>query len=407
MAEDGTGDVVQGQMAHRLEDRNGAFFLVDPSGAETAVPLWALCRAAVDFEAQRAGPDSVLAKLLETPLGWEHDGDDAVALTLGGTRVVHGWDEVCAEAGTSDHGAAIRILDNLHRPDASARNERAVPVLVSTLASKLLAALASKIGAMIGAKIFGMVFPSKEQTLATYFDDMYDRLSAMFDKKLAESKINSINGHINGTQAYIRNFYPGYHPDSSNTIPYLKNLILPFSANMYTEVTYTLERPDVREPGFVTFLLAVGVHLALLQELAVLDGHSGHQFTVDESLDVIRRQAGEYLQMTRDTWAILLQKRLSYVKVGQTWAPAFVPGGTGMFLLGYVIDEYIDKKPTLQSTSWATSSTEEFYRDQLSKLQEKKMAVTKAFSESLAGPGGVEQYCANLEELRREPLPPT
>jgi len=396
--------------AIRLESRGESNVLIDPAGSETPVPFWVLCRLADDFETGRSTTQNALTRLLETSVGWEREGDSAIALTLTGARHVRDWNDVYAEAGVDQPDVAIRMLNDLYRPSGltlsrQAREARAIP-LVGALAGNLLKALAGKLGGLIGGKIFDAIFPPKEQNIATYFDDMYDKLVAMFDKKLAESKIHSINGHINGTQAFMRNSYPGYHPDSGNTIPWLKSMILPFSNSMYTDVTYTLAQPDVREPGFSAFLLAVGVHLALLQELALLDQRAGNAVTAAQSAEAIRKQAGDYLKMVQDTWKIVRQKRLSYLKIDQKVMPAFFPGQQPVFLLGYVIDEFIGTIGNPQSVLWGTSNVDEFFSNCGTKLSELKESTAKSFSEGLAGPGGVEKFCEDLALLQTQPLPP-
>lgn len=395
-----------GQESIRLVANGDSIALVDSDGVETAVPFWALCRAAADFEAGRSTSKDALTKLLETPVGWEKDGDSGIALTLNGSRKACCWDDICAEAGVSHPDSAIEALNALYQPtDSLARDARFIAV-IGSIAGALAKALAGKVGGLIGAKIFDAIFPPKDQNIATYFDDMYNKIVAMFDKRLAEAKIHSINGHINGTQAFMRNSYPGYNPGSSNSIDWLKGMVLQFSTPMYTDVTYTLAQPDVREPGFPAFLLAVGVHLALLQELAVLDRHGGNSVAAAQSAEAVKKQAADYLKMVQDTWKIVLEKRLSYLKTHQQIAPAFYPGHQPIFLLGYVIDEFISTSLTPQSMLWGTSNMYEFENDRGRKLNEFKVSVTKSFSESLAGTGGVEKFCEELALLQQQPLPP-
>ncbi len=153
----------------------------------------------------------------------------------------------------------------VHAPLGAVANSAATDI-----AKQLGSGLVSGIGGKIGALIFDSIFPPG---VPSYFDQVYDEIKKIVGQALTANTIDEINGRINGTQAWVKN---SYTPRKEATNPStsrrdLFNDVTPFVNLLYTEAVQTLMLPRYAKEGFSVFMIAAGVHLALLQEQALVD----------------------------------------------------------------------------------------------------------------------------------------
>lgn len=137
------------------------------------------------------------------------------------------------------------------------------------LFKNLATGVASGIGGKIGALIFDAIFPPG---VPSYFDQVYAEIRKIIEGELTQNTIDTINGELNGTVRWIRNTYQNLKlADSPPPRAELFAKLEPYVATINTRVLGPLMEKRYEEAGFSAFMVAAPVHLALLQEQALID----------------------------------------------------------------------------------------------------------------------------------------
>lgn len=178
----------------------------------------------------------------------------------------------------------------------------------TNIAQSLGTGLVSGFSGKIGALMFASIFPPG---VPNYFDQVYEQIKKIVNQEVTANTIDQINGRINGTQAWEKNSYAPRKMAGTSR----KNLfddVTPYVNLLYTEAVQTLMLPRYAKPGFSVFMIAAGVHLALLQEQALVDpdhtNPDGSSFATSVKLN-----AQQYSDHAGKTFAELLEDRKSKV----------------------------------------------------------------------------------------------
>jgi hypothetical protein len=375
-----------------IEVRNDAIHLLDASGGAQEVSPLALAQILglpESAAADRAGLVRAAAQAL--PIAWRADGDEIVATLLGGGEQRFPADGIRSAMGAFDTAQAVASLNR----SCTAGSLQGDGITVGKLAGKLLKGLAGKLGEFVGGLIIDELFP--QYSMQSYFDEIYSKIAQMVKQEIAASKISTINGRIDGTQAFIRNEYKYLREDPETSREYLTARITSYSDTIYREVTYALTQDDVRKPGLSVFLLGAGVHLALMQELAMVDPkHTDPQKSPQAS--AVKSQAAEYLSIAQAAWQDVLSKRLSYFRT-DVQIITMPPKGQKLFVSGTIYDDFTGSVvfQTASAAVWGAMA------DRM--LADGKAAAQDELSRELAGDEGIDAYFAYLKSLTTNPIP--
>lgn len=137
----------------------------------------------------------------------------------------------------------------------------------SSIAKGLAGGLVSGIGGKIGGLIFEAIFPPG---VPDYFDEVYKEIGKIVKSEITQNTIDQINGRINGVVAWMKNTYKP-RKESGASRDELSGMISRQVELLYTEAAYTLMENRYAKSGISVFMVASGVHLALMQEQALVD----------------------------------------------------------------------------------------------------------------------------------------
>jgi len=139
----------------------------------------------------------------------------------------------------------------------------------------------------IGVLIFNSIFPSD---MTNFFDAMYKEIEKIVDEALTEEAIDELNGKIYGTEQWVSNTYTALKQGGTYTPEMLTEKLQPVEEDFSRNVIGVLQEERFSKPGICTFLIGAGMHLSILQELALVD------FTVTEP------EKSSYIQAVKN-WA--------------------------------------------------------------------------------------------------------
>lgn len=208
------------------------------------------------------------------------------------------------------------------------------------LANALLDGVLGEFAGMIIAGIFPDSLPS-------YFAEVYRELEKMFKRVLIKLEIDKINGKINGLKTWVKIDYRNAKKSGASKEK-LTELLRPKVDDLTINVLGVLQTDPFREPGLPTFLITAGMHLALLQELALVDPASSDP-PRSPHYQSIRDYAQQYAGYTEGMTRTIVDRRKSYCwlkydaevvcGVRCVSTPAWVWGDS---LTGYISDHYTD-----------------------------------------------------------------
>lgn len=269
---------------------------------------------------------------------------------------------------------------------------------IQGLASGLGSALLEGVQGEFAGAIIEAIFPSGEPS---YFPAVYREIEKMFKRELVSIELRKLNGEINGLKNWMSIDYKNAKK-SGKSKSELTGLLRPKVDNLTIKVIGVLQVAPFKEPGFATFLIAAGMHMALEQELALVDpdkppAKSAHA-------DDIKDYAKKYSHFAKGLWKAIADKRKSYCEVfydsevvcagprcttkpAYRWQDKFT---------GYASDRYFDqynddKKLTHKGVDLARKAMERHIE-----------GVIKSLARKLGDPHGV---VGKWEKLEKHPLP--
>ena len=139
--------------------------------------------------------------------------------------------------------------------------------LLTDLAKSLATGLVSGVAGKIGVLIFNEIFPPG---IPSYFDEVYIQIQQIVNKELTQSTIDEINGQINGMTNWVSVTYTNAK-ESGMTNQQLTDLMQPREPQIAIQLVGVLMEQRYAEPGICVFMIGAGMHLSILQELALVD----------------------------------------------------------------------------------------------------------------------------------------
>ena len=182
---------------------------------------------------------------------------------------------------------------------------------VSALASGLASALLKGIGSKVGALIFDEIFPPGTPS---YFDEVYKEIEKIVHQEITENTIAEVNGKINGMKNWVAITYTNAK-ESGESKQELTALIQPKESQIAIDLIGVLMNDRFAKSALRVFMIAAGMHFAILQELAFEDP------TVDSPSDSpyaksVQDYAEKYANHAKTTFDSVLSSRLDMIKPG-------------------------------------------------------------------------------------------
>jgi hypothetical protein len=210
-----------------------------------------------------------------------------------------------------------------------------------------------------------------------------------------------INGKINGTEGFLCNDYMPRKKAGAKKKELHKEL-KHWVDDFYETVTYPLQTDYYRIPGFAVFLVGASTHLALLQEMAMVDPDAASPQASSYAQSVMK-QAGDYLNMAKSTWNDILKKRLGFVEL-KADTGSIVDNSGSAFIDGSLLDHSDSvKNPTI----WWTNDWSEWVINSNDKFNNYTSGLTTDLSTGLAGSEGINALFGRWQALTSNPFPET
>lgn len=189
---------------------------------------------------------------------------------------------------------------------------------VRDIAKSLATGLWSGIGGKIGVLIFNAIFPPG---IPSYFDEVYKQIEKIVNKELTQSTIDEINGQINGLKDWVAITYTNAK-ESGMSKDKLTALLQPREPQIAIQLVGVLMEDRYAEPGITVFMIGAGMHLAILQELALIDPDAASP-TESHYAKSVRDYAKKYAGHAKPTTENILQTRANKIQAkGDIYVPS-------------------------------------------------------------------------------------
>lgn len=326
---------------------------------------------------------SIGKALTSLPLFWYASDGRPVARTVDGQDIPLGGKPDSETYAPAHLAALVQRLNASHSLRGSSSSDLGITI------ADLAKGVAGGIASAIASGIINAVFPG--EPLQTYFDDLYTRLAELIHQEITQSVINNTNDDINGVIAYIKNTYT---PRKLAKAPKdeLYSDLKPWNDKMY-ELNYTLADDQYREPGFSVFLLGVSTHLAILQEMAIVDPLTNNP-QESSYAETTENQANDYIAIGKKTWSTISGVRSNDVVENVQSRQFGPPQNTEIFERGSIVDNFTN------TTYWTTTSFSAWLLWNGRKSYMAQEAAINELSTKLANPIGVDAVFNNWAKAR-------
>lgn len=167
------------------------------------------------------------------------------------------------------------VLKQTRSPSTNGVEVRRTTVLLAedpwsagNLAKGLAGGLVNGVLGTIGALIFNSIFPPG---VPSYFGEVYKEITRIFRQELATDEVNKINGRVNGVKQWVQNTYTPRKQQTGVSRRELSNMLTPMVDLLYTEAIGILMVEAYKKCGMSIFPMTASMHLALMQEQALVD----------------------------------------------------------------------------------------------------------------------------------------
>ena len=191
---------------------------------------------------------------------------------------------------------------------------------VGDIAKSLATGLLSGIGGKIGVLIFNAIFPPG---VPSYFNEVYKQIEKIVNKELTQNTIDEINGQINGMKDWVAITYTNAK-ESGLSKDKLTNILQPREPQIAIQLVGVLMEQRYAQPGITVFMIGAGMHLSVLQELALIDPDAASPIESHYAKSV-QQYAKEYAGHAKPTTENILRTRADTI---HKKFKSFIPPGT-------------------------------------------------------------------------------
>lgn len=177
--------------------------------------------------------------------------------------------------------------------------------IAKALALGLLSGVASKVGVLI----FNAIFPPGD---SDYFTEVYTEIEKIVHQELTQNTINEINGKINGLKNWVAIVYTNAKESGTLSKKELTDMIQPQEPTLAIDLVGVLMEENFAKPGICVFMIAAGMHLAMLQELALVDPNVSPKDS--PYIESVKDYAETYANHAKTTTDAIISTRLGMIK---------------------------------------------------------------------------------------------
>ena len=205
--------------------------------------------------------------------------------------------------------------------------------VLTDIAQSLATGLLSGFAGNIGALIFDKIFPPK---IPSYFDQVYKQIEKIVNQELTQSIIDQINGQINGLKDWVAITYTNAK-ESGWSKEKLTGLLQPREPQITIQLVAVLMQDRYAEAGITVFMIGAGMHLSILQELALVDPGAASP-TESPYAKSVKEFAKKYADYAKQTTEKILQARANKI---QAQNDRYVPPGPTQFQYFYSFEDFL------------------------------------------------------------------
>jgi hypothetical protein len=251
---------------------------------------------------------------------------------------------------------------------------------VSSMAKSIAQDVAAAPGTLFGAGILAAVLPPPG-TPAVYFDQSYTLITSVAQQSIAQDDRTAISGGLDTVRQWASTYN---RPLTGST-----DAVQQQTDGLVANVIQPLMSAQRAEPGLSVFLLAAGMHLALLQEMS--------NFGTDSvAISSMKQAAQQYHDFTTSTWQAIISARTNTnVITPVVFSQSVIVNLFGSSAWTDLFTNYTDNvvgAPGLDSTAQATAD---------------RNAYIAALAASLDSAIGASAVAASFLAIANTPLPTT
>ena len=189
------------------------------------------------------------------------------------------------------------------------------------IAQQLAVGLLRGVGKEVGLQIVDQIFPSAPSN-PSYFDAVYSEISKIIKQAIEQNTIEEVDGAVNGLKNWVKDTYT---PRKASKIAQagstgltaenkrdLHEVLSRAEYDLTTNSIGKLQEESFAEAGLGVFMIAAGIHLALLQELAFVDPDVQDP-TKSSYVQSIKKTAQRYVAHATATYSSVETKRVALV----------------------------------------------------------------------------------------------
>lgn len=217
------------------------------------------------------------------------------------------------------------------------------------IAKSMVEALLGGIGGEIGVLIFNAIFPPG---IPSYFNEVNKLIEEIVKKELTQNTIGEINGQINGMKDWVAITYTNAKK-SGLSKEKLTQLLQPKESMITIYLVAVLMEKRYAETGLTVFMIGAGMHLSILQELALIDPNAASP-TESHYAKSLQQYGKRYADHAKPTMENILQARADKI---QTKSYMYSPPTSGAIRVTNCHYWFEDLVTGCKSQNWLNTIT--------------------------------------------------
>jgi len=167
-----------------------------------------------------------------------------------------------------------------------------------------------------GALIFNGIFGNDTENVIAA---VYTEIGKIVHEEITETVIHELNGQILGIESWVRNTYSNVQDQW--TYEQKNEEILAMEKDLCKDVMGPLTEGNFQKAGICVFLTGAGMHLALVQELALQDPKFYENPLQSGFCDAVKGWATDYSNHAQKVTDDILDERMRMITTEDSYAP--------------------------------------------------------------------------------------
>jgi len=249
-----------------------------------------------------------------------------------------------------------------------------------------------------GAMIFNGIFGNDTDNVIAA---VYTEIGKIVHEEITDTIIHQLNGQIIGIESWVRNTYSNVQDQW--TYEKKNEEILAVEKDLCKDVMGPLTEGNFQKAGICVFLTGAGMHLALVQELALQDPKFYENPLQSGFCDSVKGWATDYSNHAQKVTDDILDERMAMITTEDSYAPD--PNDGSFQFIWYWNDSYTgeNKRWLYYEDNKGNGTGDSNGRDlRDADVKKHKDAVRKALLEQMGNP---YEVIDNWKILLNQPLP--